>query len=422
MLSLSYPSRRLFLQKCIAAGIAAGSSSTSAATGTDHDRRTRVLGLLVGTVIGDAAGGPVEFLPPERVAHLLVDGRHWPEKQRLEGVHLERMARQFQLLPYAGLRETVEPYGPWQAGGPAGVVTDDTRHKMILLAALRHADRAGVKRLDRTTLAAAYLDYYEGKAVEVQAHRPLWQESLREYAYAARAVLDRAGEQLPPERLWAGLPTCSGQMTMLPLAARYIGRPEEAYRVAYEASFFDQGIAKDINAAVVAGLADALAQPTPRDAPARREAWRRLRQTMRTVDPFRYGDVPFAERPVARWLDFAEQAVERSDGRPRELYRILEEEGAVRYFWEAHHTFAAAIAFALACDGRPLAALALALDFGHDADSVAQLLGALIGAIHGPTVFPQSMRDAVAGQLQAEYDESLEEWATVLVASCSRRP
>lgn len=400
----------------LAAGAAVGGRprvALAAATGSKHER---VLGLLYGSVIGDAAGGPVEFLPPEKTAAVLADARNWPAEGRLDDATLDRLSSRFGLLAYAGLRETADPYGPWQAGGPAGVVTDDTRHKMILLAALGRKQPLDVdQRLTAETLAAVYLDYYEGTAVDDPSQRPLWEESLREYAYAARAVLGREGEQLPPERIWAGLPTCAGQMTMLPLAARYIGQPELAYRVAYDASFFDHGIAKDINAAIIAGLADALARPAATDPSSGRRAWRRLRQTMRTVDPYRYGDVPFAERPVHRWLDFAGQTVERADGRPRELYRILEQEGEVRYFWEAHHTFAAAIAFAAACDGRPLAALSLALDFGHDADSVAQLLGALIGAIYGPTVFPKSMRAAVSQQLEQEYDQSLEEWATILV-------
>ncbi len=41
--------------------------------------------------------------------------------------------------PARGYRLEPAPYGPWPARAPAGTVTDDTRHKIVLMRALRSA-------------------------------------------------------------------------------------------------------------------------------------------------------------------------------------------------------------------------------------------------------------------------------------------
>ena len=66
------------------------------------------------------------------------------------------------------------------------------------------------------------------------------------------------------------------------------------------------------------------------------------------------------------------------------------------------------------CDFDPLASLHLALDFGHDTDSAAQLIGAFAGALHGPSVFPARMREQVTDRLRVDYQQSLQEWVALL--------
>ena len=46
-------------------------------------------------------------------------------------------------------------------------------------------------------------------------------------------------------------------------------------------------------------------------------------------------------------------------------------------------------------DYHPMASMQLILEFGHDTDSYAQVLGAILGALHGKEVFPEEMRRTV---------------------------
>jgi ADP-ribosylglycohydrolase len=56
----------------------------------------------------------------------------------------------------------------------------------------------------------------------------------------------------------------------------------------------------------------------------------------------------------------------------------------------------------------PLTSLQLSMEWGHDTDSYAQLLGAFIGALHGPELFRSEWRDAVAARLRADHQVDLE--------------
>ena len=61
-----------------------------------------------------------------------------------------------------------------------------------------------------------------------------------------------------------------------------------------------------------------------------------------------------------------------------------------------------------------MCAMHLAIDFGHDTDSYAQLIGAIAGAIHGVGVFPGEMRRVVGERLQEDYDEDVQDWLNLL--------
>lgn len=378
----------------------------------------RIRGLLLGSMIGDALGGPIEFQKSSEVADLVINCRGWPSDRQLSRNDLSEFARSLKLISYQRCRPKPEPYGQWQANALPGTVTDDTRHKMVLMAALREAEQDARNRLTGRDLAQAYLDYADLQAIRKRPeYESLCEESFREFWQSARWVLGERDLKLsaPPDRIWGGTPTCCGQMTMLPLAAVYVGQPVAAYRATYEASFFDVGPAKDINSAIVAGLSIALLQPKPTDRESRRSAWLAIIESMRQTDPYRYSEVPFAERPIARWLGFASRAVRDAGGSPKRLYEILLKEGQVKYFWESHFILALVFSTMELCDYDSLAAMAMILDFGHDTDSGAQLLGAFAGAIHGSDIFAPELQRPVIERLEADYGVSIDEWVKLLL-------
>jgi len=87
----------------------------------------------------------------------------------------------------------------------------------------------------------------------------------------------------------------------------------------------------------------------------------------------------------------------------------------------ARNNFAACMAIAQLCRYEPLASIQLALEFGHDTDSTAQLMGAMMGAVYGAAVFPTPLRQLVTQRLRLDYDEDLQEWVDFLVERANQR-
>ena len=91
------PSARIslaFTANCLLASVGAG-----------EGLRDKVEGLLVGSLIGDAAGGPVEFRPPDATAEWLPHCRDWPDERVVDADTLAELAAALRLAPYGPLRE-----------------------------------------------------------------------------------------------------------------------------------------------------------------------------------------------------------------------------------------------------------------------------------------------------------------------------
>lgn len=369
----------------------------------------RIRGLMVGSALGDALGGPIEFQARDRIQTLEDPPKIWQDGERLDGKARKAAAARLRLRPYPPLRPETESYGQWNPNSAAGTITDDTRHKLVLLHALHEVERRDAWPMTVRNLAQAYLDWPESKAVVGRpGYEALAKDWLEEWQWAARWLL---GERdlslaLPPQRMWQGLPTVCGQMTLLPLAAVFAGRPEDAYRAAYTLGFFDHGFGKDLNAAIVAGLAAALTTPLEPGNP--RAAYETVFAAMRGTDPYRFGKIRWTERAVDRWLNLALRLAREARGEPARLFAALDREFAQATKWEAQVAWVVAVSCLELADYDPLAALQLSLEWGHDSDSYAQLLGAFIGAFHGDALFPSAWVEAVAGRLGADHGVDLE--------------
>lgn len=374
----------------------------------------RIRGLLLGGLIGDALGGPVEFSSagPDKTG--LVGARDWDDDRKVTPKDLDELADSVPLLGYEELRPDTAPYGPWRANAVAGTLTDDSRHKIVLLNALSAAHQAE-ERLMARHVARAFLEFEPSMTDRDRKDlEALNEEGFREYRYASRWLLGERDlkNAKPLERLWAGINNCSGQMLLPPLAAAHAGNPEAAYRMAFDVDFIDAPLARDIAAALVASLAAVLGQRF--ESRSVRERYAALFSTMRATDPFGYAQVPFAGRPLHKWLDLVDELVRRADGSPKALYRLLENDGRPVYWWDAHFTLLVPLCMLKFCDFNPLAAMHLTLDFGHDTDSYAQVLGCVVGAVHGSRVFPATMRNAVERTLKTDYGQEVDRWMELL--------
>jgi ADP-ribosylglycohydrolase len=413
--------RREFISGCTTSIVAALISARHVAAENRSDGASdRALGMLYGSLIGDALGGPIEFLPHERVATIMPAARSWADDRQLTGDDLEQLAASLSMLSYAELRPDPAPYGPWIRQAAAGTITDDSRHKIVLIRAIRSMLSAHQQYLTQEELARAYIAFspHENRPADREMAE-LVEEGLREYRLASRWVLGERdlNTALPLERLWSGVANCSGQMTMPPLAAVFPGQPERAYLETFRLDFIDAPIARDIAAALNAGLA-AVLDPAC-DGMSTDQRWSLLMETIRKTDPYRYSQVPFAGRQLDRWLDLSDSIVRRSQGRPKVAYQLLESEGKPVYYWDAHFTLLVPLTLLSLCEFRPLAAMHLTLDFGHDTDSYAQVLGAMAGAVHGMDIWSKPMVDAVQSRLKADFGESVDQWQGLLASAAA---
>lgn len=196
-----------------------------------------------------------------------------------------------------------------------------------------------------------------------------------------------------------------GQMPFLPIAALNPFDPEWCYKKTYELGYFDVGVAKDINSALVAGLARALQEDG---------SWENMELAMRKVDPYAYNKTVYVHRELLRWLDRAHQFVERAEGNVANLFTILENELQTVYWWEAWVPIVVVMSVAEITDFHPLASMQLILEFGHDTDSYAQVMGAILGAIHGKEVFPESIRNTVDMRMKEQFGQGVEQWMELI--------
>ena len=346
----------------------------------------RKRGLLTGTLLGDALGGPYEFKWPHGRTALTRDS------SPLTAGPIAVLAKALHLKPYPA---PAEAYGAWEDYAPAGTVTDDSRLKLIYASALDRRGRASAKRMSRAmlrypgtvrpgydSLAAAWLEQFVPSALTVFGKR-------------------RDPRAKPVDAIWAGVPTNLGQMAFLPAAVLHAGHPEAAYRAVWEADYFDQGMSRDLHAATVAALSHALVDTA---------TWAGVWATATATDPYGLDDIPWARRRVTYWIDFARQAARRSGGVPARLFRILETETHAIQWWDAWIPLVVTVSLGELTDYDARAMLQLAIEFGYDTDSYCQLIGAFAGAMYGEEVWPEAWRAAVYEQLERQYGVSRGEW------------
>jgi len=350
---------------------------------------SKIEGMLMGSAIGDAAGGPVEFVePPLR--------SHWTtSSQKISSKGIAELGKLFKLRPYP---KDVEPFAQWEAFGPEGTITDDTRFKMILFNTLKNYDG----NLTMQNFARSVLDFREELP---EVYRDNYDRWIPEIAYATNWALGERENAFPTERIWGGIPTMEGQMPFLPIATLNHLDPEWCYLKSYELGYFDIGIAKDINSALVAGLARALQQDG---------SWKNFEEAMRTVDPYNYNHVLYVDRQLVKWLDLSHHLVAEADGNIAKLFVLLEENLETVYWWETWVPIVVVMSCAEIVDYDPLASMQLMIEFGHDTDSYAQVMGAVIGAIHGKDVWPEEMSTTVNQRMKEQFGQNVDDWMLLI--------
>lgn len=350
---------------------------------------SKIEGMLIGSAIGDAAGGPVEFVnPPER--------SYWSTtNQKITKKGIQELGSLFKLRSYP---KEAEPFAQWESYGPAGTITDDTRFKLIFFNTLKNYSG----ELTMQNFAQSVLDFRKELPEKYQDNYDEW---IPEIAYATNWALGKRDNAYPVERIWGGIPTMEGQMPFLPIATLNPDDPEWCYKKTYELGYFDIGIAKDINSALVAGLARALQVDGD---------WDNFEKAMRNIDPYNYNNILYVNRQLVKWLDLSHNLVRDADGNIARLFVLLEENLETVYWWEAWVPIVVVMACAEIVEYDPLASMQLMMEFGHDTDSYAQVMGAVMGAIHGKDVWPEDIRKTVNDQMKEQFGQHVEDWMKLI--------
>ena len=346
--------------------------------------------MLIGSAIGDAAGGPVEFVsPPIR--------SYWSTtNKKITKNGIEELGKLFKLQSYP---KDVEPFAQWEPYAPAGTITDDTRFKIILFNTLKNFDG----NLTQKNFAQSVLDFRNELPEKYRDNYDRW---IPEIEYATNWALGKRENAYPVERIWGGIPTMEGQMPFLPIAALNPQNPEWCYLKTYELGYFDIGIAKDINSALVAGLARALQTDG---------SWANFENAMRTVDPYNYNKVLYVDRQLIKWLDLSHNLVKQANGNIANLFYLLEKNLQTVYWWETWVPIVVVLSCAEIVNYHPLAAMQLMMEFGHDTDSYAQVMGAVLGAIHGKEVWDKEMRQTVNYRMKEQFGQNVKNWMELIV-------
>ncbi|MGB3587787.1 MAG: ADP-ribosylglycohydrolase family protein [Tunicatimonas sp.] len=390
----------------------AGKNKQSLALSRD-ELYDKVLGMLVGSAIGDAMGAPTEMWLREDI----VTDYGFVDK-------LDTMVRE----PSAE--------GTWDYNLPAGGTTDDTRWKKLLTEFLLTQS----EDLDAEDFAKYILEKYEQEIqqlqqtdgfdpepFEVSVRRMAW---LQEWAKVAKPYAERNLDEyaFALSQFYGGEMTCAGMLYAPSIGSFYPAQPERAYRETYKLAIFDLGFARDISGLVGAMVAAAMQpQPTPET----------VINTLRDVDPHGYFKSRLVGRTAYRLLKDARRIVRQAKQPLPEGEEISIEIPAnstfdTLTFWQmqrafllldarnqdlpfhAGEIFLVNLTALLFCDFDFAQSMAFVVNFGRDNDTTAAVTGAILGAYWGANQLPQEMVNSVLSVNDTMLDTNLEELANQL--------
>ncbi len=332
------------------------------------DLYSRVLGCMVGSAIGDAFGGVVEFRSAQDVERIA--GKPWVDE----------------FLPYAADHGT-HPVGVWEPAPPRGTGTDDTRYNQLFVECVIR--NGGL--INSQFLAIEYIqryrepeDFYPEKYRDL-ARRQYWWMYERSCAHLG---MEKSPFGWPPwvaDAMGNAYPKLMGLISLAPAGLLYRNEPEEAYKKVFELDFLDIGYARDATAMLGAMVSAALGGNV---------SGRDLIRIGLDTDPFGFERGRFMVRNVQRFLEIAETAP--SD---RALIDALAPEVARRHPFDPIDVLGVPMTAVHYCDGDPLRSIIMSANDRNldetgaftgmrDVDCVANVAGAIVGALHGVDAFP----------------------------------
>lgn len=349
----------------------------------------KLLGMLVGSAIGDAMGAPVEMW-----------GRDWMQAQYGFIDTLVHVIREG------------SPEGPWEDNMTPGATTDDTRWKYLIGTYLLTQND---EELDDVAFAKYLISLYETEKQEVQSietfdPEPLEQQLrhmtwLQEWAKVASpfAEDDLRGYSYALNRFYGGEMSCAGMLYTPVIGSYFPGQPVTAYEEAYRLGIFDIGYARDISALTAGYVSQAMTPDIPYDS---------IAGITPILDPLKYGNSRLIGRLAqqsylnARKIVFDARSITETNltlRLPKGFTRSALKYTQMTSAFEALDQQMKAIPFHAAeihlinltallySEGDFRLAMEFVVNFGRDNDTVAAVTGAILGAYLGYKKLPQGL-------------------------------
>lgn len=396
---------------------------------TQEQLYDRVLGMLLGSAIGDAMGAPTEMWHKNDIA--------------IDYGFVDSLTRVF--------REA-SPEGPWDYNLPAGGTTDDTRWKAFTVEFLLQTDAkrptSKAPHLNAKQFAQQIIDQYlsevaalkatdsfEPEPFEVKARQMTW---LQEWALVAKPYTENRLDDYvyALNHFYGGEMTCAGMLYAPVVGAFYPGRPELAYEEAYKLGLFDLGYARDITALTAAMTAAALAAQPSKDS---------ILDVIIGVDPEGYFKSRLIGRAAYRSLWYAKRMVHEANliepkdlpalelrlpknypydsltfARTQKVYTLLDEhlQDAPFHAAEIHLINLTALVFS---DFDFQKSIEFVTNYGRDNDTVGAITGAITGAYWGAAQLPTHLKTEVLKINKEKLGIDLEKLALDLTTALMQR-
>jgi len=394
---------------------------------TQHARNTtrisekeyynKVLGLLLGSAIGDAMGAPTEM---------------WSRKDiQLEYGFVQNLD---------SMVRSPSAEGTWLYNLPAGGTTDDTRWKKLFVA---YATDEPWPDLRASSFAENILKKYKSdiealKSTEGFSPGP-YEENLMKMAWLQEwaVVADAYSKNDINEyskalsKFYGGEMTCAGMLYSPLVGACSPADPTTAYETAYRLSIFDIGYARDITALMAAMVSQAFDQQADKSS---------LMQTVRTVDPNDYFKSRLVGRAAYRFYQQANTIVSASKNLTRKdippdfrIPREWQPMDSLRYLqltkaytlldaynqdmpFHAAEIYQITLTAMLYCDYDFECTMEFIVNFGRDNDTAAAVAGAILGAYWGADKLPKEKVSQLLKVNKELLGNDLEEMARAMTA------
>lgn len=385
---------------------------------TEAEVYDKVLGMLVGSGIGDAMGAPTEMWSREAIQleYGLVD-------------RLDSMIRE------------PSPEGTWKINLPAGGTTDDSRWKVLAAEYLltQNIDLKAhdfgefiVKRYQSDIDNFKKIESFSPEPYEENILRMSW---LQEWALVAQPFIkkDFIGYNNALNRFYGGEMVCGGMLYAPAVGAFYPKDPLKAYTENYKISIFDIGYARDISSLVAAMTAAAM------DKKATKES---VLSVLRLTDPEGY----FKSRLVGRTsyrilrdaLYIVKQARATTEINPNhpkpkrmkmddlyvsQMYKAFElldtkNQDMPFHAGEIHLQVLTAMIFS---DFDFEKTIAFLVNLGRDNDTTSAVAGGILGAFYGYNKLPIEMKTKVMKVGKEELNIDFEQLAQKLTKKIIER-